>query len=235
MVEVPIPYSERQGRSKLSVARDGMRFAQSIVWTAFTYNPARLFGMVGQAAVAITLLVGAWIVALRLQGVTTLSTWGVFALYTAVVLGVAGVSIFALGATHNYLVALFYKRPIRQGLFGKPIFQTPLDRQFWWMGLLGMAAGIGIGIIALILSGRGWPLPSLWLWLLLAAMSTLVGLQLLISWFLMRALEELSQRERRVTGDMAGHETTEDAGGATAGGRTAGVPPERAESVMALA
>ena len=230
MVEVPIPYSERQGRSKLSVARDGMRFAQSIVWTAFTYNPARLFGMVGLAAVAITLLVGAWIVALRLQGVTTLSTWGVFALYTAVVLGVAGVSIFALGATHNYLVALFYKRPIRQGLFGKPIFRTPLDRQFWWLGLLGMTIGIGLGITALVLSNYGWPLTRLWLWLLLAAMSTLVGLQLLISWFLMRALEELSQRERRVTGDMAGHETTEDAGG-----RTAGVPPERAESVMALA
>ncbi|MCX7670133.1 MAG: glycosyltransferase family 2 protein, partial [Anaerolineae bacterium] len=29
MVEVPIPYSERAGRSKLSVVRDGMRFAQS--------------------------------------------------------------------------------------------------------------------------------------------------------------------------------------------------------------
>ena len=50
MVEVPIPYSERAGRSKLSVMRDGMRFAQSIVWTAFTYNPARLFGIVGLAA-----------------------------------------------------------------------------------------------------------------------------------------------------------------------------------------
>ena len=50
MVEVPIPYSERAGRSKLSVARDGMRFAQSIVWTAFTYNPVRLFGIVGLAA-----------------------------------------------------------------------------------------------------------------------------------------------------------------------------------------
>jgi hypothetical protein len=191
------------------VMGDGMRFAQSIVWTAFTYNPARLFGIVGLAAIAFTLLVGAWIVALRLQGVTTLSAWGVFVLYTALVLGVAGVSLFALGATFNYLVALFYKRPIRQGLFGKPIFRTPLDRQFWWLGLAGITAGIGIGLTALILSGQGWPLTSLWLWLLLATMSTLVGLQLLISWFLMRALEELSQRELRVAGDMAGREAIE--------------------------
>ena len=146
MVETPIPYSERAGRSKLSVTKDGMRFAQSIVWTAFTYNPARLFGIIGLAAVAFMLAVGAWIVALRLQGVTTLSAWGVFILYTAVILGVAGVSLFALGATFNYLVALFYKRPIRQGLFGKPLFRTPLDRQFWWLGLLGMAAGTAIGL-----------------------------------------------------------------------------------------
>ena len=44
MVEVPIPYSERQGRSKLSVVNDGMRFAQSIVWTALSYNPVRPLG-----------------------------------------------------------------------------------------------------------------------------------------------------------------------------------------------
>ena len=77
------------------------------------------------------------------------------------------------------------------------------------MGLLGMAAGIGIGLTALVLSGRGWPLASLWFWLLLAAMARLVGLQLLISWFLMRVLEELSQRELRVAGDMAGHDAIE--------------------------
>ena len=44
MIEVPIPYSERAGRSKLSVVKDGMRFAQSIVWTALTYNPVRQLG-----------------------------------------------------------------------------------------------------------------------------------------------------------------------------------------------
>jgi glycosyltransferase involved in cell wall biosynthesis len=44
MIEVPIPYSERQGRSKLSVVRDGVRFGQSIVWTALTYNPCGCWG-----------------------------------------------------------------------------------------------------------------------------------------------------------------------------------------------
>ena len=142
------------------------------------------------------LAVGAWIVAQRLQGITTLAPWGVFALFTGVVLGVAGVSLFLLGAMFNYLVALFYKRPIRQGLFGKPIFQ-PI-RSTATSGGWGCWRWLGGGLLAVVslaFSLDGWPMTRLWLWQLLAAMSAIIGLQLLISWFIMRVLEELSQRE----------------------------------------
>jgi glycosyltransferase involved in cell wall biosynthesis len=205
MVEVPIPYSERAGRSKLSVVRDGMRFAQSIVWTALTYNPVRLLGLIGLACLAATAAMALWIVAQRVQGITTLSPWGIFALFTAAVLGVAGVSIFLLGVMFNYLVAIFYKRPIRQGLFGRPLFRLPLDRHFWWLGLLALAAGIGLAVASLALSLGGWPQTRLWFWQLGAAMSAIIGVQLVIGWFIMRVLEELSQRETRVAGDMCGN------------------------------
>ena len=205
MVEVPIPYSERQGRSKLNVVRDGMRFAQSIVWTALTYNPVRLFGFIGLGALAVALAMALALVWLRLQGITTLGPLGVFALFTGVVAAVVGVSIFILGSMFNYLVAIFYKRPVRQGLFGKPIFNPPLDRHFWWMGLLGLASGVGLALMSLALGLNGWPMSRLWFWQLLAAMSTLVGLQLLVGWFIMRVLEELSQREIRVAHDMNGN------------------------------
>ncbi len=204
MVEVPIPYSERLGRSKLSVMRDGIRFTQSIVWTALTYNPARLLGFAGLAALSVTALVGLWILAMRVQGIRMLQPSGVFALFSAVVLGVAGVSLFILGTMFNYLVSLFYKQPIRQGLFGKPIFNPPLDRHFWWMGLAALAGGIGLAVVSFLLGLRGWALDRLWFWQLLAAMSILIGLQLLIGWFITRVLEELSQRETRVAHDLNG-------------------------------
>ena len=207
MVEVPIPYSERQGRSKLNVVRDGMRFAQSIVWTALTYNPVRLLGFIGLGALAVALAMALALVLLRIQGITTLGPLGVFALFTGVVAAVVGVSIFILGSMFNYLVAIFYKRPVRQGLFGKPIFNPPLDRHFWWMGLLGLASGVGLALMSLVLGLNGWPISRLWFWQLLAAMSTLVGLQLLVGWFIMRVLEELSQREIRVAHDMHGNGT----------------------------
>jgi len=205
MIEVPIPYSERAGRSKLSVVRDGMRFAQSIVWTALTYNPVRLLGLVGLACLAVTLAVALWIVAQRVQGITTLGPWGVFALFAAAVIGVAGVSIFLLGVMFNYLVAIFYKRPIRQGLFGRPLFRPALDRHFWWLGLLALSAGVLLAVASLALSLHGWPLTRLWFWQLAAALSAIVGVQLVIGWFIMRVLEELSRREARVAGDLVGN------------------------------
>ena len=90
MIEVPIPYRERVGRSKLSVVRDGTRFAQSIVWTALTYNPVRLLGLTGLAALGVTGIIGLWVVLQRLQGITTLGPGGVFAVFTAAVLGGIG-------------------------------------------------------------------------------------------------------------------------------------------------
>jgi hypothetical protein len=182
-----------------------MRFAQSIVWTALTYNPVRLLGLVGLACLAVTAAVALWVVAQRVQGITTLSPWGIFALFTGAVLGVVGVSIFLLGVMFNYLVAIFYKRPIRQGLFGRPLFHPPLDRHFWWLGLLALLAGILLAVASLALSLQGWPQTRLWFWQLGAAMSAIIGVQLVIGWFIMRVLEELSQREARVAGDMRGN------------------------------
>jgi glycosyltransferase involved in cell wall biosynthesis len=206
MVETPIPYSERAGRSKLSVVHDGMRFATSVLWTALTYNPVRLLGLLGAALLLVSALLAGSILLARLRGVTELSPLGVFALYAAAVLGVAGVSIFSLGATFNYLVALFYRRPIRQGLFGKPLFRRPLERHFGWSGGLLMFVGALLGVGSLVLALNGWPQARLWFWELLSAGALLVGLQLVVSRFIMRALAELAQRDLRIAGDMQGRE-----------------------------
>jgi hypothetical protein len=204
MVEVPIPYAERVGRSKLTIVGDGTRFLQSIVWTALNYNPVRVLGTIGVAFVAVAMLIGLVLLALRLQGITELGTWGTLAVFAAQVLAVSGVSIFSLGATFNYLVSLFHKEPVRQGLFGKPIFDPPLDRQFGWMGLLAVLVGLVGGGVSLGLGFAGWPVSRLWLYLLASAMLLLIGVQLMISWVVMRVLEGLNQRELLVSADLNG-------------------------------
>jgi hypothetical protein len=204
MEEVPIPYSERLGRSKLSVVRDGRIFLESMIWTVLTYNPVRILGLIGLAGMAVAALVGLGLVLARLSGVTTLGPLGVTALYWALISGVAGISIFALGVTFNYLVSLFYKEPIRQGLFGKPIFNPPLETHFGWLGLLGLLAGLGLGIASLILGLSGWDVARLWLYMLGCVMLILVGVQLMIYWVLMHVLKELSERDELARKDLDG-------------------------------
>ena len=202
VVEVPIPYAERVGRSKLSILRDGRIFLQSILWTALTYNPVRILGILGTFALLFTAVVGLGFVIARLTGVTSLSPLGVTALYSALVAALIGVNLFALGVTFNYLVSLFYQKPIRQGLFGKPLFKTPLDRQFGWMGLLSMFVGMLVGIVSLALGWTGWQIDRLWLYLTGSALMFLVGLQLVVYYILFRVLDELSQRELLTRQDL---------------------------------
>ena len=193
--EVPIPYSERVGRSKLSVIRDGSIFMQSMLWTVLSYNPVRILGLLGLGGLGIAGLVYLWILYLRSNNILTLAPWGVAVLFLALISAVTGVNLIALGVAFNYLVSLFYKKPIRQGLFGQPIFKTPLDRHFGWVGLLCVVSGLAIGLIAPALAVGGWEIGRLWFYMVCSALTFLVGVQLMVYWLLLRILEELSRRE----------------------------------------
>ena len=195
LVETPIPYRERVGRSKLRVVKDGLRFLRTIVWTVLGYNPARLLGGVGVLLCALGALAAITLLIMRLAGITRLGPWGIAGLYAGSLFSVIGVSLFSLGATFNYLVSLFHRRPIRQGLFGRPIFRTPLDRYFGWIGLLAAITGLGIGLAGFLLGLNGWPIERLWFYGLIASMAILLGIQLVIFWIIMRVLEELSRRD----------------------------------------
>lgn len=205
-VEVPIPYSERVGRSKLSVVRDGMRFAQSITWTALSYNPVRLLGMVGMVALLLAGIIGLGLVGFRLTGITTISPTGAFVLFSALILAVFGLSVIALGISFNYFVALFHKEPVRQGLFGRPLFRKPIDGHFGWVGVVALIVGAVMGVGSLLLGLSGWELSRLWLYYLGSASFTLIGLQLVIAWVQMQVLVALSARESLIVDDLRGKE-----------------------------
>jgi hypothetical protein len=202
LVEVPIPYHERVGRSKLSVVRDGTRFLNSIVWTALMYNPVRVFGGLGVLAVLLAFVVAATIFLFGLRGGA--QAWPAFRLFVILVLVVGGVNLFSVGTLFNYLVSLFHRKPVRQGLLGRPLFKTPLERNFIWMGLAAVVLG-GLFALAAIREGLTLPpSPAYPFYLLTSGMLLLTGLQLVLSWILVLVLAELSQREVQARNDMAG-------------------------------
>lgn len=202
VIEVPIPYLERVGRSKLSVIRDGMRFLNSILMTALTYNPARIFGLIGAGLVSLGFISSLWRTLTRSKA--TLKDSQLVSWFVGLVLASAGANIFSIGALFNYIVSLFHKRPIRQGLFGRPIFSKPLEGYFGWVGLGSVLSG---GIFYSLDVWRRWNRPrsqDVAPWFIPAASTILVltGLQLITSWLLTLVLGELSQRETKTEVDL---------------------------------
>lgn len=194
MVERPIPYSERVGRSKLSVTRDGVRFAQSIVWTALSYNPARLLGMLGLSILGISTLIALGVLFLRLQGVTSLNPVGAYLLFAGVVLAVVGVSLISLGASFNYFVALFHGRPIQRGAFTRALARWHVDQALGWVGVLLMLAALALSTLSLILGMQGWEVSRLWFYYLISASLGLIGVQLVVAFVQIQVLDALRTR-----------------------------------------
>jgi glycosyltransferase involved in cell wall biosynthesis len=96
MVEVPITYSERAGRSKLSVVKDGWRFLSTILSTAFAYNPVRILGGVGALFVLLALMLSVPALLTLLGG--TSSEWPAILVFAALIFTVLGVLLFTTGS-----------------------------------------------------------------------------------------------------------------------------------------
>jgi len=202
VVEVPIPYSERVGRSKLSVIRDGSRFLRTILWTALEYNPAQILGFLSLTFVCAALCIGLVLGVMRLQGVTTLGASGAVSVFLMLVLGVSGVSIYSLGITSKFLVSLFHRRPMREGLIGNSPLEKSLERQFGIFGVCAMGFGIVLALISATVGSSRWDMARLWFWFLGSALFILVGLQLLISWIVARVMESLAVRDDAIASEM---------------------------------
>jgi len=199
-VEVPIPYAERVGRSKLSVVRDGFRFLSSIVTTAMTYNPVRLLGGAGAGLVLAAILVALFA---GLVGIgENTSDWPFSRFFAAFVMAAVGVNLFSVGAMFNYLVSLFHKRQVRQGLFGRPLFRTPLERHFGWMGLASAAGGVVVYALAVLLGLNSSGVVPPWFAPAVSSVLVLSGVQLMTSWLLIKVLAQLSEREARAHRDL---------------------------------
>lgn len=198
MIEVPIKYEERDGESKLSVVHDGLRFLFSILGTASLYNPVRVLGALSVVAVVLALLAMLpWALAIS-SGVQERAEYANL-LFVAMTLAIVAVNLFSTGTVFNYIVSLFHRRPIRQGLFGRPVFHKPLERRFGTIGIGLFAVGVLLFIAAAIFPNNNEPA---WFLLVPSAMFVMTGIQLGTSWLLVQLLTELSKRDLKVESDL---------------------------------
>lgn len=194
--EVPIPYAERRGRSKLSIFTDGFRFIKTIMAVALTYKPRKLFGAVGAFFLVIALLYSIYPIMYYIR-YARLEELMIYRLLSVLIFTVVGFNSITIGEiTESFLILI--KRSNKERSFSGLI----LSRLFSGSSLAG------IGIILLILG----PLLNYktiyqyittqhiyvhWSYLVLGGMLILVGLQLIglavLKKFLELAVHELKK------------------------------------------
>jgi glycosyltransferase involved in cell wall biosynthesis len=185
--EVPMPYEERTGKSKLSVLKDGLRFLFIILFTTAVYNPIRSF-LVAALAVALGFA--------GLAGLALVAGAGDAAMVIALVGTAAVLLLVGAGVTVHQLNFLLLG-PIRRD---NPL-ERALQRLLRYKGLL--AAGLGLSLVALVglaaaVAFAGAALGAV-VWLLGLLF---VGLLLMVGGVLMRVIWVVGQRQAALTADV---------------------------------
>jgi len=120
---------------------------------------------------------------------------------------IAAVNLFSMGTAFNWIVGLFHRRPVRQGLFGRPIFNKPLEMKFGTIGAALIVFG-AVLFIGAIFAGRGGN-PE-WVLLVPSAMFVITGIQLGTCWMIIKTLATLSERENKAAGDMIANDVNDE-------------------------
>ena len=140
LVEIDMPYYEREGRSKLRVFRDGLRFLGIILETAFLYHPARLLGFAGASCLAVAVGLMAAPVLHYLE-VRSVEEW---MLYRFILGHLAATIAFLM-----FSAALLTRRVVQIAISGKS-FDRPanwidrlvLSRAYWAAPLVLIVCGV---------------------------------------------------------------------------------------------
>ncbi|MFQ5902853.1 MAG: glycosyltransferase family 2 protein [Candidatus Binatia bacterium] len=196
VVEIPIRYEERLGRSKLNLVVDGIRFLSIIIRIARLYNPLKFFAAVGMFLILVGLVLSLDPVVYYLQARRVEDT-EIYRLFTIMVLWVTGINVVTFGAFSNYVLEIMYGRgPNRNSLVGRYLLSPRMIRR---SGLLGAA----LMVFSVVLNYRTiYEYLTLghiyvhWVYILTGATFFLVGLQISMGSILIGILEELKERQR---------------------------------------
>jgi glycosyltransferase involved in cell wall biosynthesis len=140
LIEVPMPYAERVGRSKLSVVRDGLRFFRVITQAAMCYRPARPLLVVAGLLCLGALLAGISPLAHWLRH-RELEEWMIYRILLSSLLATGfGIAVCTAVVAEQVAVTA-HGRPMREGSLIARVSRlfVPRMRRLGGLALIGLA------------------------------------------------------------------------------------------------
>jgi glycosyltransferase involved in cell wall biosynthesis len=187
--EVPIPYAERAGRSKLNVLRDGLTFLRVILTLVLLYNPLKLFSVV-----AVLLLFGALaLLALPLwdwiMGRALPEGFYIYRTLAALASIAGAVTAFSVGLSASLLMETLYRPHGQFGSLARLALRKRLPQRLGLVGGLLVAGGLTVYVVFAWEHWFGLRPVMHWKWFAAASVLVLGGLQLLATWLIVKLLD----------------------------------------------
>ena len=135
VAEVPIPYGERRGGSRLRVIVDGVRFLRAVFDAALCYRPRRILGALGLALIMLAMGYSIYPAEYYLHHGTVPSS--VIGRATAIlVIGIAGLNLLTLGIISDRIALLSRGWPRMRGFLDVVVERVFSDAKLIIAGLL---------------------------------------------------------------------------------------------------
>lgn len=196
IIEVPIRYDNRVGRSKLHIVSDGFRFLNIIIRTARLYNPLKFFGVVGLALLAIGCFLSIEPITYYLD-VRRVEDTEIYRLVTIMVLFVTGINVMVFGAFANHILEIVRGKTLAQSsLLGKYVLNRRTIGRSGLLGTILMLGAVSLNYQALYEYITSGYIFVHWVYVLTGATLFLVGLQLLMGSILVGILQEINERQK---------------------------------------
>lgn len=142
--ELPMPYQERIGESKLNPLKDGIRFLRVIIESAIQYAPSVIFNFSGIIMTLLALFL-AFLPAKNLILGSGIEDWMIFRVFTSFVLFNSGILLFCTGqVAAAFLRLIHYSNEFEIINQPKPYFEKLITRHGMLIGLCTMFIAIFI-------------------------------------------------------------------------------------------
>jgi glycosyltransferase involved in cell wall biosynthesis len=143
ILEIDMPYKEREGQSKLKVIRDGLRFLRVIAEAAFLYRPARPLGLLGSLFV----LIFAGLMAMPTMYYLTnrsVTEWMIYRFVVSHLVGTSACLLFSASYITNRMVKISLSRRSAAASLTDRIKPFVASGWFWSLPLLLVGAGVAL-------------------------------------------------------------------------------------------
>lgn len=195
LIELDMPYYEREGKSKLNVFRDGLRFLRIILEALFLYRPARPIALLGFVCAVIAMAIMARPV-IHYWNTRTVDEWMIYRFIVGHLAATTAFLMFSLAMVSRRVVQITIGAE-----YGSVEPQGWLDRAFlssFFWAVPGLLILIGIALVApsILTTAAGRPLYEHWSRFIAMSFFFLVAIILLsarlITYFLHLVGEQLS-------------------------------------------